>query len=136
MFEAAAAAAAAAPAAPPTDPSLPTAEADTLPAFARLAEDLFAATALAFAISGTAEGGLAELGAAGVLSRDRDGLLDELFEEEAVAVVVRGPIARACDDSASLLDFSLISRCFSSSLARIGTRSSGIGLFSCVRKQK
>lgn len=39
------------------------------------------------------------------------------------------PIARACADPASLLDFSMIARCFSSSLARILTRSSGMGLF-------
>jgi len=39
------------------------------------------------------------------------------------------PIARACVDEASLVDFSIIARCFSSSLARIFTRSSGIGLF-------
>jgi hypothetical protein len=39
------------------------------------------------------------------------------------------PIARACADPASLVDFSMIARCFSSSLARILTRSSGIGLF-------
>ena len=39
------------------------------------------------------------------------------------------PIARACADPASLLDFSTIARCLSSSLARILTRSSGMGLF-------
>lgn len=49
---------------------------------------------------------------------------------EAV-VGLEAPIARAWDDAASLLAFSLIARCFSSSFARIGTRSSGIGLFSC-----
>jgi hypothetical protein len=40
------------------------------------------------------------------------------------------PIARACADPASLMDFSLMARCLSSSLARICTRSSGMGLFS------
>lgn len=39
------------------------------------------------------------------------------------------PIARACADAASLLDFSTMARCFSSSLARMLTRSSGMGLF-------
>ena len=39
------------------------------------------------------------------------------------------PIARACVDPASLVDFSMIARCLSSSLARILTRSSGMGLF-------
>lgn|SRR6266404_5050081 len=39
------------------------------------------------------------------------------------------PIARACVDAASLVDFSMIARCLSSSLARILTRSSGMGLF-------
>lgn len=39
------------------------------------------------------------------------------------------PIARACADPASFVDFSMIARCFSSSLARILTRSSGMGLF-------
>ena len=40
------------------------------------------------------------------------------------------PITRALEDVASLVDFSRICRCFSSSLARIETKSSGIGLFS------
>lgn len=44
-------------------------------------------------------------------------------EEEA-------PMFRAWAEVASFVDFSLIARCFSSSLARIGTRSSGMGLFS------
>jgi len=48
---------------------------------------------------------------------------------EAVAGV-EAPIARADDDVASCKAFSLINRCLSSSLARIGTRSSGMGLFS------
>jgi hypothetical protein len=39
------------------------------------------------------------------------------------------PIARACVELASLVDFSMIARCLSSSLARILTRSSGMGLF-------
>ena len=39
------------------------------------------------------------------------------------------PIARACVDAASLVDFSMMARCFSSSLAIIFTRSSGMGLF-------
>jgi len=39
------------------------------------------------------------------------------------------PIARACADPASLVDFSMIASCFSLSLARILTRSSGMGLF-------
>jgi len=39
------------------------------------------------------------------------------------------PIARACVDEASLVDFSMMARCLSSSLARILTRSSGMGLF-------
>lgn len=39
------------------------------------------------------------------------------------------PIARACVEVASLLDFSMMARCFSSSLARMLTRSSGMGLF-------
>ena len=39
------------------------------------------------------------------------------------------PIARACVDAASLVDFSMMARCFSSVLARIFTRSSGMGLF-------
>jgi len=47
---------------------------------------------------------------------------------EAVAGV-EAPIARAVVDVASCRAFSLICRCFSSSLVRIGTRSSGMGLF-------
>ena len=39
------------------------------------------------------------------------------------------PMERACVEEASLVDFSMIARCFSSSLARIFTRSSGMGLF-------
>lgn len=39
------------------------------------------------------------------------------------------PIARACVDAASLVDFSMMARCLSWSLARILTRSSGMGLF-------
>ena len=54
----------------------------------------------------------------------------------AAATVLDTPIARAWCDSASLTDFSLILRCFSSSLARIGTRSSGIGLLSCIYHDK
>lgn len=75
----------------------------------------------AAAIGGFADaGGLA--GAAGDPSaRDAEG------ETVRVAEVL---IARACEDSASFVDFSLIWRCFSSSLARIGTRSSGMGLLS------
>ena len=46
------------------------------------------------------------------------------------------PMARACADCASAADFSLILRCFSSSLARIGTRSSGIGLLSYTKGQR
>lgn len=45
---------------------------------------------------------------------------------------VEAPMALASLDSASFLAFSLIAFCFSSSLARIGTRSSGIGLLSFV----
>src|SRR6266699_5485297 len=37
------------------------------------------------------------------------------------------PIARACAEPASLVDFSIIARCLSSSLASILTRSSGMG---------
>ena len=44
---------------------------------------------------------------------------------------VDAPIARASVLSASFLAFSLIAFCFSSSLARMGTRSSGMGLLSC-----
>ena len=39
------------------------------------------------------------------------------------------PIARACADTASLVDLSIMARCLSSSFARIFTRSSGMGLF-------
>jgi hypothetical protein len=46
------------------------------------------------------------------------------------AVTGDEPIVRARVDVASRVVFSLIRRCLSSSLARIGTRSSGIGLFS------
>jgi hypothetical protein len=49
---------------------------------------------------------------------------------EALAAVA-APMLRACADEASLLALSRMARCFSSSLARIGTRSSGIGLLSC-----
>lgn len=48
----------------------------------------------------------------------------------AAATVLETPMARAWLDSASFVDFSIIWRCFSASLARIGTRSSGIGLLS------
>lgn len=41
------------------------------------------------------------------------------------------PIVRACVELASLVAFSRICFCFSSSFARIGTKSSGIGLLSC-----
>lgn len=40
-------------------------------------------------------------------------------------------IERACVSAASCADFSLICFCFSSSLARMSTRSSGMGLLSC-----
>ena len=46
------------------------------------------------------------------------------------------PILRAWEDCASRVAFSLIARCFSSSLASIGTRSSGMGLFSYTNCQK
>ena len=49
---------------------------------------------------------------------------------EAV-VGLEAPMARAWENAASLLAFSLIACCFPSSFARIGMRSSGIGLFSC-----
>ena len=91
------------------DPSFPAA------GFAVLAA-LPAAAAGGFADAG----GLA--GAAGDPSaRDAEG------DTVRVAEVL---IARACEDSASFVDFSLIWRCFSSSLARIGTKSSGMGLLS------
>lgn len=48
----------------------------------------------------------------------------------ALLAVADGPMLRACVDAASLLAFSRIARCFSSSLAKIGTKSSGIGLLS------
>jgi hypothetical protein len=41
-------------------------------------------------------------------------------------------IARAPEEEASSADFSLICFCFSSSLASIGTRSSGMGLLSYI----
>lgn len=44
---------------------------------------------------------------------------------------VAAPMLRACDDAASLLALSRIARCFSSSFARMGTKSSGMGLLSC-----
>ena len=43
---------------------------------------------------------------------------------------LEAPIVRAEDDSESLLAFSLMARCFSSSFARMETRSSGIGSLS------
>ena len=43
------------------------------------------------------------------------------------------PMVRACAEVASLVDFSIMARCFSSSLARIFTRSSGMGLFNWQR---
>jgi len=48
----------------------------------------------------------------------------------AAAVVIVAPMARAPDDSASLRDLSSSSFCLSSSFARIGTKSSGIGRLS------
>ena len=45
-------------------------------------------------------------------------------------LVVGVPIARAFDEAASFADFSRICLCFDSSLARMDTKSSGIGLFS------
>lgn len=45
------------------------------------------------------------------------------------------PMVRACVEEASLVAFSRICFCFSSSLARIGTKSSGMGLFSCTLSQ-
>lgn len=44
--------------------------------------------------------------------------------------VPRAPMVRAVDDTASWEAFSRICRCFSSSLAKIGTKSSGMGLLS------
>ena len=46
----------------------------------------------------------------------------------ALSAVV-AQIACACADAVSLMDFSLIVRCFSSSLARICTKLPGMGLF-------
>ena len=46
------------------------------------------------------------------------------------------PMVRACADVASWVDFSRMARCLSSSLAKIGTRSSGIGLLSCKQRRK
>ena len=47
-----------------------------------------------------------------------------------VAVVVEGPMFRACVEEASLVAFSRIARCLSSSLAKMGNKSSGMGLLS------
>lgn len=44
-----------------------------------------------------------------------------------------GPMARASFASASVLAFSLIKRCFSSSLVKMGTKSSGIGCLSWMK---
>lgn len=50
--------------------------------------------------------------------------------------VLETPIARARASSASRVDFSLIAFCLPSSLARMGTRSSGMGLFSLKDLEK
>jgi hypothetical protein len=52
----------------------------------------------------------------------------ELVAGVALSAAV-APMARACAEAASFVDFSTIARCFSSSLARIFTRSPGMGLF-------
>jgi hypothetical protein len=57
----------------------------------------------------------------------------ELVAGVALSAAV-APMERACAEVASLEDFSMIARCFSSSLARIFTRSSGIGLFNWQRQ--
>jgi len=78
----------------------------------------------AFTAAGWAAGGLAD---PGTLLAIPPGARLTTGEVPAVAAV---PMARACEDSASLVDFSRICLCFSSSFARMGTRSSGIGLLS------
>ena len=55
-----------------------------------------------------------------------------IFVGVALSAAV-APIARACVDAASLVDFSMMARCFSSFLAIIFTRSSGMGLFNYWR---
>lgn len=49
----------------------------------------------------------------------------------ALAATTDAPMLRAPDEDASFVAFSRIAFCLSSSLARMGTRSSGIGLLSC-----
>jgi len=82
----------------------------------------------------------------GLLTSFEDELVPETLPEVDVATLLEvvetgglvagvalraavAPMERACAEVASLVDFSIIARCFSSSLARIFTRSSGIGLF-------
>ena len=50
--------------------------------------------------------------------------------------VPTAPMVRAVAEVASCVALSRICRCFSSSLARIGTKSSGIGLLSYVKSYK
>jgi hypothetical protein len=68
---------------------------------------------------------LPELDAATLLEAAGTG---ELVAGVALSAAV-APMARACVEAASFVDFSIIARCFSSSLARIFTRSPGMGLF-------
>lgn len=94
-------------------------------------EDVLVSAAGAFAPAGWGDAALGIFAVAGATAPERE------FEEAslplpAVVVSVEGPMTRACPDSASLVAFSRIWRCLSSSFARIVTRSSGIGLFSCV----
>lgn len=64
---------------------------------------------------------------AGLTAEPAGGLRDEA---EGVTVEPATPMARAEPAPASCVVFSLIRRCLSSSLARMGTRSSGMGFLS------
>jgi hypothetical protein len=78
----------------------------------------------AFWMAGGAGVGFAVAGT--ILLELEVGMRDTLGEALRVAVT---PMARAVVEAASTEAFSRICRCFSSSLARIGTKSSGMGLF-------
>lgn len=94
--------------------------------------------------------GVLELTTEGLLTSFEEELVPDILPEVDVATLLEvvgtgglaagvalsaavAPMARACAEAASFVDFSMIARCLSSSLARIFTRSPGMGLFNWQR---
>lgn len=90
-------------------------------------------TAFELLLDGTpAVGFAAEGGTEGL--REGSATLEDAFGDDgfcafALTIELDAPIERAWEDAASCVDFSTICFCLASSLARMGTRSSGMGLF-------